>query len=118
MVREHRPPLSVESSGARGRGLSRGVSSFEAAHMNRLIGITAAVLAMAAPAVGHAREFVRFGGDYSAGTIVVRQSERRLYYVMGNGQAIRYPVGVGRSGKRWSGVTQIAGKYMHPAWTP
>jgi len=86
--------------------------------MNRLIGITAAVLAMAAPAVGHAREFVRFGGDYSAGTIVVRQSERRLYYVMGNGQAIRYPVGVGRSGKRWSGVTQIAGKYMHPAWTP
>ena len=86
--------------------------------MNRLIGITAAMLALAAPAVGHAREFVRFNGDYSAGTIVVKQNERRLYYVMGNGQAIRYPVGVGRAGKRWSGTTQINGKYMNPAWSP
>src|SRR5262245_23462308 len=86
--------------------------------MNRLIGITAAVLAFAAPAVGHAREIVRFGSDYSAGTIVVKQNERRLYYVMGNGQAVRYPVGVGRTGKRWAGTTQISGKYMNPAWSP
>jgi lipoprotein-anchoring transpeptidase ErfK/SrfK len=75
-------------------------------------------LALAASNAGHAREVVRFNGDYSAGTIVVKQNERRLYYVMGNGQAIRYPVGVGRSGKRWSGVTSITGKYMRPAWSP
>jgi len=86
--------------------------------MNKLIGIAVAMLAVAVPAVGQAREVVSFRGDYSAGTIVVRQSERRLYYVMGNGQAIRYPVGVGRAGKRWSGTTMISGKYMHPAWSP
>ena len=30
------------------------------------------------------------------GTIIVRTQERRLYYVTGAGQAISYPVGVGR----------------------
>src|SRR3954454_15343077 len=34
--------------------------------------------------------------SYSAGTIVIRTSERRLYYVMGDGRAVRYPVGVGK----------------------
>jgi lipoprotein-anchoring transpeptidase ErfK/SrfK len=86
--------------------------------MKKLIGIAAAMLALAAPITGHAREVVNFKGEFSAGTIVVKQSERRLYYVMGNGQAIRYPVGVGRNGKRWSGTARITGKYMNPAWSP
>jgi lipoprotein-anchoring transpeptidase ErfK/SrfK len=64
-----------------------------------------------------AREIVQFNGE-SPGTIVVRTSERRLYYVLGNGRAVRYPVGVGRRGKQWSGRTMISGKYMHPAWSP
>lgn len=64
-----------------------------------------------------ARERVAFTG-YPAGTIVVRTAERRLYYVLGDGQAIRYPVGVGRLGKQWSGTSRINGKYLHPAWSP
>jgi lipoprotein-anchoring transpeptidase ErfK/SrfK len=55
---------------------------------------------------------------FSAGTIVVRTSERHLYYVLGGGQAIRYPVGVGRSGKQWAGTSYIDGKYIRPAWSP
>jgi lipoprotein-anchoring transpeptidase ErfK/SrfK len=55
---------------------------------------------------------------YQPGTIVVRTSERHLYYVVGNGQAIRYPVGVGRAGKQWSGTSYIDGKYIRPAWSP
>ncbi len=55
-------------------------------------------------------------GNYAAGTIVVRQSERRLYLMLGGGQAIRYPVGVGRHGMQWSGTVQIDGKYVEPAW--
>src|SRR5215468_5035444 len=86
--------------------------------MNKLIGIAVAMLVLAVPAVGQAREVVSFRGDYSAGTIVVRQNERRLYYVMGNGQAVRYPVGVGKAGKRWSGTATINGKFMRPAWSP
>src|SRR5258708_23729534 len=56
--------------------------------------------------------------NYAAGTIVVRTSERRLYLVSGNGYAVRYPVGVGRAGKQWAGVSQIDGKYLSPAWSP
>lgn len=56
--------------------------------------------------------------DYSPGTIVVRTSERRLYLIIGNGQAVRYPVGVGKSGRQWAGTTRIDGKYRNPAWSP
>jgi lipoprotein-anchoring transpeptidase ErfK/SrfK len=71
----------------------------------------------ATPAI--AREMVAFSTPgYSAGTIVVRTTERRLYLVLGNGQAIRYMVGVGRAGKQWAGVSRIDGKYLQPAWAP
>jgi lipoprotein-anchoring transpeptidase ErfK/SrfK len=56
--------------------------------------------------------------DGSPGTIVVRTSERRLYFVLEEGRAIRYPVGVGRVGQQWSGTSRISGKYLKPAWSP
>ena len=65
-----------------------------------------------------AREVVAFGAGYSAGTIVVRTGERRLYYVLGNGQALRYTVGVGRAGRQWAGMARIDGKYVNPPWSP
>src|SRR5215211_3016859 len=65
-----------------------------------------------------AREVVQFRAEAPAGTIVVRTGERRLYYVIGDGRAIRYPVGVGKAGKQWSGVARIDGKYVAPAWSP
>jgi lipoprotein-anchoring transpeptidase ErfK/SrfK len=64
-----------------------------------------------------ARETVSFNG-FAAGTIVVRTSERRLYLVTGDGQALRYPVGVGRRGLQWSGTRRIVAKYVEPAWSP
>ncbi len=64
-----------------------------------------------------ARETVPFAG-FSAGTIVVKTGERRLYYVLGDGRALRYPVGVGKAGKAWTGRTIIDGKYVRPAWSP
>src|SRR5215203_5582250 len=60
---------------------------------------------------------VGFRGDYSPGTIVVKTNERRLYLVVEQGKAMAYPVGVGRSGKQWSGTTRIDGKYTNPAWS-
>ena len=79
--------------------------------------VVAALAYTTAPA--GAREIVSFEtSGYSAGTIVVRTTERRLYLVLGNGQAIRYMVGVGRSGKQWAGVSRIDGKYLNPAWAP
>jgi lipoprotein-anchoring transpeptidase ErfK/SrfK len=70
-----------------------------------------------APQAAQAREVVAFSG-YSPGTIVVKTGERRLYLVTDSGRAIRYPVGVGKAGKQWSGTATIDGKYLKPAWSP
>jgi len=81
-------------------------------------GIVVFVVAGAlAPASSVAREIVPFNG-YAAGTIVVKTSERRLYYVLDDGRAVRYPVGVGRAGKAWSGSAYIEAKYIKPGWSP
>lgn len=76
-----------------------------------------AFFAAATPQASAARETVKFDG-YSAGTIVVKTSERRLYYVLGGGKALRYPVGVGRAGKAWSGSSFIMRKVRNPDWSP
>ena len=55
---------------------------------------------------------------YQPGTIVVKTSERHLYLILGGGQGIRYPVGVGRTGMQWSGASVIDAKYVSPDWAP
>ena len=75
------------------------------------------VIALAASAAAQARESVRFD-EYPAGTVVVKTNERRLYYVLGDGRALRYPVGVGRAGKAWAGTSFITRKVLRPAWSP
>jgi lipoprotein-anchoring transpeptidase ErfK/SrfK len=63
-------------------------------------------------------DVVAYAGDASAGTIVVRTNERRLYLVLGQGRALVYPVGVGRAGRQWAGRAVISGKHVRPAWAP
>jgi lipoprotein-anchoring transpeptidase ErfK/SrfK len=82
-----------------------------------LSAVLAGAIAACATAAS-ARDTVSFSAGYSAGTIVVKTNERRLYLVLGDGQALRYPVGVGKAGKAWAGTTQIDGKYIKPAWAP
>ena len=64
------------------------------------------------------RTTVNYSGNYAPGTIVVNTSERRLYLVLQNGQALRYGIGVGRDGFRWGGVHKITAKKEWPEWTP
>jgi lipoprotein-anchoring transpeptidase ErfK/SrfK len=64
------------------------------------------------------REIVPFETRYAPGTVVVSTTERRLYYVLGNGQAVRYGVGVGRPGFEWSGMKTVVNKREWPDWTP
>ena len=80
--------------------------------------LAAAVTMMCAVAPASAREIVRYEGGVQPGTIVVKTAERRLYLVLGNGSAIRYPVAVGRPGKQWQGSAQVNGKHVQPAWIP
>jgi lipoprotein-anchoring transpeptidase ErfK/SrfK len=64
------------------------------------------------------RTTVNFMSNYAPGTIVINTAERRLYLVLGNGQALRYGIGVGRDGFRWSGTHRITAKKEWPSWTP
>jgi lipoprotein-anchoring transpeptidase ErfK/SrfK len=82
-----------------------------------LTGLAAAGVALALPDAAQARRSVDFSG-YAPGTIVVRTSQRRLFLVTGGGQAISYPVGVGRRGLQWTGTRSIKAKYVEPAWSP
>src|SRR5450759_3747067 len=50
------------------------------------------------------RTVVSFQSNYAPGTIYIDTSERRLYLVMSQGQAIRYGIGVGRYGFEWRGA--------------
>lgn len=63
-------------------------------------------------------DMVSVRDTYKAGTIVVKTSERHLYLMVAPGEAIRYPVGVGRAGMQWAGASYIGGKYVNPAWAP
>ena len=87
----------------------------------RLLGLcvfAAAPLLLAAAPARAAAERVEYSGDARPGTIVIQSGERRLYLVTGQGQALKYPVGVGRSGQQWFGITRIASKHIKPAWKP
>ncbi len=64
------------------------------------------------------REIVSFSGTYRPGTIVINTAERRLYYVLPDGKAVRYGVGVGRPGFEWGGTQTITRKAEWPSWTP
>ena len=64
------------------------------------------------------RSTVNFAGSYAPGTIYINTAERRLYLVLANGQALRYGIGVGRDGFRWSGTHRITAKKEWPSWTP
>jgi lipoprotein-anchoring transpeptidase ErfK/SrfK len=64
------------------------------------------------------RQIVGYTGSEAAGTIIIDTPNTFLYFVLGNGRAVRYGIGVGRDGFRWSGVQHITKKAEWPDWTP
>jgi lipoprotein-anchoring transpeptidase ErfK/SrfK len=64
------------------------------------------------------RRTVNYESRYKPGTVVVNTKQRRLYYILGDGEAIRYGIGVGRIGFTWHGVHTITAKREWPDWTP
>ncbi len=66
-----------------------------------------------------AAELVGFSDQrFRPGTIVIRNSEKRLYLVLRGNRAIRYRVAVGRQRKAWTGQAHITAKYVKPDWSP
>jgi lipoprotein-anchoring transpeptidase ErfK/SrfK len=64
------------------------------------------------------RQVVSYATREAPGTIIIDTPNTYLYYVLGNGQAIRYGIGVGREGFTWSGTQTITKKAEWPDWTP
>ncbi|MER9326606.1 L,D-transpeptidase [Mesorhizobium sp. M0587] len=64
------------------------------------------------------REIVAFSEAQPKGSIVINTTERRLYYILGGGKALRYAVGVGKEGLEWSGRDTISSKKDWPDWRP
>src|SRR4051794_19896461 len=64
------------------------------------------------------RATVAFNTTEPAGTVIIDTGNTALYYVLGQGRAIRYGVGVGREGFTWSGVQTISRKAEWPDWHP
>ena len=63
-------------------------------------------------------QVVSYDGKETPGTIVIDTPRKFLFLVQGEGKAMRYGIGVGRDGFRWSGVKQITRKAEWPDWTP
>lgn len=64
------------------------------------------------------RQTVKYEGPHGPNTIIINTQERRLYYVMEDGKALKYGIGVGREGFTWSGADRISRKAEWPSWSP
>ncbi|OYU48056.1 MAG: hypothetical protein CFE31_13745 [Rhizobiales bacterium PAR1] len=65
-----------------------------------------------------ARELISLPTGYEPGSVVVSTRQRMLYFINGDGTAVRYRVAVGMPGKQWFGTRLIDGKHIQPAWSP
>jgi lipoprotein-anchoring transpeptidase ErfK/SrfK len=64
------------------------------------------------------RERVSAPAALAPGSIYISTAERRLYLILPNGEALRYGIGVGRDGFRWTGTHRVSAKKEWPSWTP
>lgn len=64
------------------------------------------------------RQVIASSLDHEAGTVVVDTAGRQLFYVLGDGQTVRYPIGVGREGYTFRGRAIVGRKAEWPTWHP
>ncbi|MCP4380034.1 MAG: L,D-transpeptidase [Hyphomicrobiales bacterium] len=61
---------------------------------------------------------VSYRTHYKPGTIIVDTSERFLYFITDNGNALRYGIAVGKEGYQWEGSMRVRKKREWPDWRP
>jgi lipoprotein-anchoring transpeptidase ErfK/SrfK len=64
------------------------------------------------------RQVVAYNTNEAPGTIIIDTPNTYLYYVLGQGRAIRYGIGVGREGFTWAGTQTVSRKQEWPDWHP
>ena len=88
-------------AGAQERAQSRSVKATKAASEPRARG-----------------EVVKTNFQFPVGALVIVNNDRRLYYITGAGEAVRYRVAVGKHEELWMGRTFVAAKVVDPRWIP
>ncbi len=64
------------------------------------------------------RQVVTYNTSERSGTLVVDTGAHFLYFVLGDGRALRYGIGVAKSGFEWRGTHRVSRKAEWPSWTP
>ena len=64
------------------------------------------------------RTIINLDTPEKPGTIIVDTGTKHLYFILPEGKAVRYGIGVGREGFEWHGTARIAVKREWPVWTP
>ncbi|ODT83537.1 MAG: hypothetical protein ABS76_03770 [Pelagibacterium sp. SCN 64-44] len=64
------------------------------------------------------RQVVPYATGERSGTLVIDTRAHFLYFVLGDGRALRYGIGVARSGFEWNGTHRVTRKAEWPGWTP
>ena len=59
---------------------------------------------------------VAFASSYPVGSIVIVNAERALYYIQGDGQALRYPIAIGTRDEQWTGREVVTDKKENPVF--
>jgi lipoprotein-anchoring transpeptidase ErfK/SrfK len=77
-----------------------------------------ATIASAAAPASAAPEIVSFKSSYPVGAIIVVNKDRQLYYVLGNGHALRYAIAIGVPKEQWTGRIFVQSKQKNPGWSP
>lgn len=83
----------------------------------RMATFAAATAAGASPVLARA-SVVPWDGSERPGSIVISAYERRLYLVTETGDALTWPIAVGKEGRQWFGTTRITHKTLNPTWRP
>lgn len=63
-------------------------------------------------------KIVDFATSKGPGSIVIVTREHALYYVLGNGKAVKYRVATAKRGFEWSGTNSVSAKVKWPDWRP
>ena len=63
-------------------------------------------------------QIVNFQSRQKPGSIVIVTRDRALYYILGNGKAVKYKVATAKRGFEWSGSNAVSAKVKWPDWRP
>lgn len=63
-------------------------------------------------------QIVKYSSTMAPGSIVIYSKQNVLFFVLGNGKAVKYRVATARKGFEWSGTNKVSFKTEWPDWRP